>query len=122
GIFFERLLAPSYPPIFEDVRIASVDNLAAQYGADTEHTHHVARLALEMFDELAEAELHPGDAGERELLRAASLLHDIGMAIDYDDHHKHSRYLILNGALPGFSPRELVIVAEIARYHRKGMP
>ena len=45
--------------------------------------------------------MHPGDAGERELLWAAAMLHDIGTAVDYDDHHKHSRYLILNAGLPG---------------------
>jgi exopolyphosphatase/guanosine-5'-triphosphate,3'-diphosphate pyrophosphatase len=50
------------------------------------------------------------------------MLHDIGMSVDYDDHHKHSRYLILNGGLPGYSPIEVAIVAQAARYHRKGMP
>ena len=50
------------------------------------------------------------------------MLHDIGMSVDYDDHHKHSRYLILNGGLPGFSPVEIAIIAQAARYHRKGMP
>jgi exopolyphosphatase / guanosine-5'-triphosphate,3'-diphosphate pyrophosphatase len=44
------------------------------------------------------------------------------MSVDYDDHHKHSRYLILNGGLPGFSPVEVAIIAQAARYHRKGMP
>ena len=66
--------------------------------------------------------LHDGDARERELLWAACMLHDIGMSIDYDDHHKHSRYLILNGGLPGFTPVETAIIAQAARYHRKGMP
>jgi exopolyphosphatase/guanosine-5'-triphosphate,3'-diphosphate pyrophosphatase len=50
------------------------------------------------------------------------MLHDIGMSVDYDDHHKHSRYLILNAGLPGFSPVEVAIIAQAARYHRKGMP
>ena len=50
------------------------------------------------------------------------MLHDIGMSVDYDDHHKHSRYLILNGGLPGFTPVEIAIIAQAARYHRKGMP
>ena len=68
------------------------------------------------------AGLHPGDPIERELLWAACMLHDIGMAVDYDDHHKHSRYLILNGGLPGFTPREVALIAQVARYHRKGMP
>ena len=110
------------PPLFDDVRRASVLNMAAQYHVDVEHTDHVAALALGMFDELAELGLHDGDPRERELLWAACMLHDIGMSIDYDDHHKHSRYLILNGGLPGFTPVETAIIAQSARYHRKGMP
>jgi exopolyphosphatase / guanosine-5'-triphosphate,3'-diphosphate pyrophosphatase len=89
---------------------------------DIAHTRHVAALALGMFDQLAQLGLHGGDPLERELLWAACELHDIGMSVDYDDHHKHSRYLILNGGLPGFSPVEVAIVAQAARYHRKGMP
>jgi exopolyphosphatase/guanosine-5'-triphosphate,3'-diphosphate pyrophosphatase len=109
-------------PLFENVRRTSVLNLAARYHPDLAHTRHVAALALGMFDELARLRVHDGDAGERELLWAASMLHDIGMSVDYDDHHKHSRYLILNGGLPGFSPVEVAIIAQAARYHRKGMP
>jgi exopolyphosphatase/guanosine-5'-triphosphate,3'-diphosphate pyrophosphatase len=122
GVFFERLLADRDPPLFEDVRRTSVMNMAAQYQVDPDHTRHVADLALGMFDELARLGLHEGDPRERELLWAASMLHDIGMSIDYDDHHKHSRYLILNGGLPGYTPVETAIVAQAARYHRKGMP
>jgi exopolyphosphatase / guanosine-5'-triphosphate,3'-diphosphate pyrophosphatase len=122
GVFFERLLADQDPPLFADVRRSSVLNMAAQYDVDFDHTEHVAALALGMFDELARLGLHAGDARERELLWAACMLHDVGMSIDYDDHHKHSRYLILNGALPGFTPVETAIIAQAARYHRKGMP
>ena len=50
------------------------------------------------------------------------MLHDIGVAVDYDDHHKHSRYLILAAGLPGFSQRELALIAQTVRYHRKGTP
>ncbi|HEX5852096.1 MAG TPA: Ppx/GppA phosphatase family protein [Solirubrobacteraceae bacterium] len=122
GVFFERQLADRDPPLVRDVRRASVTNMAAQYRVNAEHTQHVATLALGMFDRLAELGLHASDERERELLWAACMLHDIGMSIDYDDHHKHSRYLILNGGLPGFTPVETAIVAQAARYHRKGMP
>ena len=121
GVFFENAL-PGDPPLVDDVRRASVCNLAARHGAHTEHTEHVAALALGLFDELAAHGLHDGDPIERELLWAAARLHDIGMIVDYDDHHKHSRYLILNAGLPGFAPAELALVAQAARYHRKGMP
>jgi exopolyphosphatase/guanosine-5'-triphosphate,3'-diphosphate pyrophosphatase len=122
GVFFERLLAAQDLPLLDDVRRASVLNLAARYHRDAVHTDHVAALALGMFDELARLGLHGGDPRERELLWAACMLHDIGMSVDYDDHHKHGRYLILNGGLPGFSPLEVAIVAQAVRYHRKGMP
>ena len=107
------------------MRQESVINLAAQYGMDPDsspHTAHVARLALGLFDELAAAGLHPGDPVERELLWASAMLHDIGMTVDYDDHHKHSRYLVLNAGLPGFEQRELALIGQAVRYHRKGMP
>ncbi len=122
GVFFEELLEGTDPPLVPDVREASVRNLAAQYHPETAHTEHVAKLALEMWDGLSDAGLHPGRADERELLWAAAILHDVGTAVDYDDHHKHSRYLILNAGLPGFSPRETAIIGQVARYHRKGQP
>jgi exopolyphosphatase / guanosine-5'-triphosphate,3'-diphosphate pyrophosphatase len=144
GVFFERHLSkkegpgspaegrlrhplgdparPAHEPLFEDVRRASVENLAARYNAAGAHTRHVAALALGMFDRLAAMGLHAGDGRERELLWAACMLHDIGMSVGYDDHHKHSRYLILNAGLPGFTQAEAAIVAQAARYHRKGLP
>ena len=44
------------------------------------------------------------------------------MTVDYDDHHKHSRYLVLNAGLPGFEQREVALIGQAVRYHRKGMP
>ena len=118
GVFFERL----YPDgLSSDVRRDAVRNLAAQYDTDFAHSEHVARLALEMWDALAAHGLHAGDPSERELVWATAMLHDIGVAVDYDDHHKHSRYLILNAGLPGFSPREIALIGQAARYHRKGI-
>ncbi len=122
GVFFETLLADKDEPLFDDVRRAAVLNLAAQYHPEFDHTQHVADLTLEMWDALGAAGKHPCDPAERDLLWAAAMLHDIGTAVDYDDHHKHSRYLILNAGLPGFSARETALVAQLARYHRKGQP
>src|SRR5947209_7257809 len=122
GIFFERLLADRDPPLFDDVRRASVENVANRYHRDLRHQRHVAELSLQVYDGLGGLGLIEADRTDRELLWAACLLHDIGTAIDYDDHHKHSPYLILNAGLPGFAPREVELIALIARYHRKGQP
>jgi exopolyphosphatase/guanosine-5'-triphosphate,3'-diphosphate pyrophosphatase len=45
GVFFDRLLADRDPPLFADVRRASVLNMACQYRVDMDHTEHVAALA-----------------------------------------------------------------------------
>src|SRR3954447_11745542 len=120
GAFFERLLGDD--SLFDDVRSESVHNLAHRFGHDDEHDVHVWELSAAMYDGLAKAGLHDYGAEERELLWAACILHDIGVAVDYDDHHRHSYYLVRNAGLPGFTPRELVLIGLIARYHRKGEP
>ena len=121
GVLFERILDRD-PPLLADVRRASVHNLASRYQDDLDHPRHVATLSEQLLDGLEHAGLYePGD-DDRELLWAACMLHDIGVAVDYDDHHKHSRYLILNAGLPGFTPREVELIALVARYHRKGTP
>jgi exopolyphosphatase/guanosine-5'-triphosphate,3'-diphosphate pyrophosphatase len=122
GILFERMLEDRDPPLLDDVRRASVENLEHRYGGDHAHAQHVARLSLQVFDALAQEGLHDLGDAERADLWAAGILHDIGTAIDYDDHHRHSHYLILNSSLPGYSPRELELIALVARWHRKGAP
>ncbi|HEX2161878.1 MAG TPA: Ppx/GppA phosphatase family protein [Thermoleophilaceae bacterium] len=122
GVFFEHLLADRSPPLIRDVRTASVENLAERFQTDPRHVAHVAKLSLELFDALREAGLHQLGDNDRQVLWAAGLLHDVGMTVDYDDHHRHSHYLIVHAGLPGYSPRELDLIALIARYHRKGTP
>jgi exopolyphosphatase/guanosine-5'-triphosphate,3'-diphosphate pyrophosphatase len=122
GIFLARTILDEAAPQLPDVREAAVRNLAIQYESDLEHTEHVASLSLQMHRSLSDAQLIEPAEGERELLWAAAMLHDVGVTISYDDHHKHSRYLILSADLPGFDPRERALIGQIARYHRKGAP
>ncbi|MDQ6817559.1 MAG: Ppx/GppA family phosphatase [Actinomycetota bacterium] len=122
GVFLARELLAGREPLFGDVREVAVRNLAIQYESDMVHVEHVARLSLQMFDSLVDGGLLEPAAGERELLWAAAMLHDVGMTISYDDHHKHSQYLIVSSELPGFDPRERALIAQISRYHRKGAP
>jgi len=122
GIFLARTILDEQHPLFPDVREAAVRNLAIQYESDIPHTEHVARLSLQMHQSLVQSGLFEPRPGEPELLWAAAMLHDVGMTISYDDHHKHSRYLIVSAELPGFDPRERALIAQMARYHRKGAP
>lgn len=87
---------------------------------DEAHGLHVARLALSIFDQLQG--FHNLRSVDRRLLLAASVLHDIGAFVGHKKHHKHSLYLISHSDLPGLSENEMLMVANIARYHRKNIP
>lgn len=119
GVFYEHFLHDTPNHLFENVRRASIYNLANLYHFQQAHTEHVAKLALQLFDQIPPESMVCTPA-DRELLWAACILHDIGVTVDYNDHHKHSFYLVLNAGLPGFSHRELVLIALMTRFHRKG--
>ncbi len=84
------------------------------------HCGHVAKLAVEMFDGLQP--LYDLRVEGREVLEAAALLHDIGYLISHSKHHKHAYHLIMHGDLPSFSAREVELIANVARYHRRAFP
>ena len=58
----------------------------------------------------------------RDLLLYAALLHDIGWAGGQQGHNKRSYDMIIADPPKGLSDREVQIVANIARYHRKSPP
>ncbi len=118
GVFYEHFLVGETPPLFGDIRSFSVQNLARIYNYETIHAAKVRELALSLFDQLRP--LHGFGEWERELLGYAATIHDIGVAVGYYDHHKHGAYLTLNAALLGFTHREIILLAMLVRFHRKG--
>jgi exopolyphosphatase/guanosine-5'-triphosphate,3'-diphosphate pyrophosphatase len=95
-------------------------SLGRRFRLDAAHGKHVARLALSLLEQLRDKA--DFDQLDRRVLVAASILHDVGTFIAYRRHHKHSYYIISESELPGFSPAELQLVANVARYHRKSPP
>jgi exopolyphosphatase/guanosine-5'-triphosphate,3'-diphosphate pyrophosphatase len=102
------------------VRRSSVMALVARSDVETTHATQVAKLALRIFDQTQE--LHRLRTGERELLEYAALLHEVGMHVSYQDHQKHSYYLISHAGLRGFTSDQVAVVANTARYYRKSAP
>ncbi len=100
--------------------VQSAVSLGRRFMFDEAHARQVARLALLLFDRLEK--LHGLGPRDRHLLHAAALLHDIGNFVAVKKHHKHSLYLISRSELPGLTLDENLLVANVARYHRKGHP
>ena len=120
GLFCEQFWHHLPYPVVSDVRRFSVLNMARVYHYQKNHAMHVRFLAGRLFEQLAP--LHGYGSAELELLDAAALLHDLGSIISYQSHHKHSQTLITNSGLSGFSPREIALIALLARFHRTGKP
>jgi exopolyphosphatase/guanosine-5'-triphosphate,3'-diphosphate pyrophosphatase len=94
--------------------------LGRRYRFDEQHGALVAKLAVRLFDDLAPR--HRMGPRDRILLQAAALLHDVGDFVRYDGHHKHSYYVIAHSEIMGITPQERLLVANVARYHRKSPP
>ncbi len=115
GRKLDRAAAPS-----RGRRLQAAEAFGRSLRFEQTHARQVQRLALRLFDDLA------GplglDAGERDLLAAAALLHDVGYVVSFRQHHKHAYHLIAHAQIDGFTPREHEIIALAARYHRKAPP
>ena len=85
-----------------------------------QHARQCTTLAMKLFEILKHEHRIPDKYSI--ILYGAALLHDIGSIIDYDSHHKHTKYLILNSTLFGFSKKERLWISLVARYHRKADP
>lgn len=104
-----------------DLRYESVLHLAALTPGEREHGERVADLALQLFE--ATQARHGLDRAYEEVLEAAALLCNVGLAISHDRHHRHSYYVIRNtDLLAGFADHEIELIALVARYHRKSAP
>jgi exopolyphosphatase/guanosine-5'-triphosphate,3'-diphosphate pyrophosphatase len=113
---------PREPEMNETAARAEIFSLMREMEAEPIHVHHVAALAMQLFDQLAP--LHGLDARARLVLEAAAHLHDIGHRNDPGDgdHHKESARLIREHPWKNFTAAEVEIMAQVARYHRKAMP
>ena len=103
------------------IRERTVRHLARNYGVDPERADRVAAQALALYDQ-TRGWLHHDDGKGRLLLWAAAQLHDCGKYVNVGAYHKHTWYLIRHGELLGYSELEHLMVAAIARYHRRGLP
>ncbi len=91
---------------------------------DFKHSMHVARLALQLYDGLAESGKPSGfSTQDRAILRAAALLHDVGKSKGEKGHHKVSARMIRRLAPPlGWREQDLQMAGIVARYHRGALP
>jgi len=122
GVLYDRLAArlPGDHRL-SDLRRSNAQRLSQQLDPDHRHAEFCARLAVRLFDQTTD--VHGLGQADRELLDMAALVHNVGLAISHASHHKHTYYIVRNSEqLTGFTDSELEVLAQVARYHRKGHP
>jgi len=103
------------------IRQRTVIHQVQRFAVNQHRAERVATHALTLYDS-TRGLMHQDDGQGRELLWAAAMLHACGQHINLSAYHKHSWYLIRHGELLGYSEAEHLMVAAIARYHRRSLP
>ncbi len=103
----------------EDVRDRSIAAVIDRYGLDRAQAERVSATARMLLDQvrdrwsLTTAEL-------THYLDWAARLHEIGLLLTHDRHHKHGAYILQHAELPGFSNSDQTLLAALVRRHRRG--
>jgi exopolyphosphatase / guanosine-5'-triphosphate,3'-diphosphate pyrophosphatase len=120
GLLKEMSLKPAWSDELNNQIIRSALDLGRRYAIDETHAKHVATLSRKLFNALREE--HQLDSRQEIILYLAALLHEIGLYVSFQSHHKHSMYLIRNSELFGLGRKDVLLVALVARYYRRASP
>lgn len=120
GLLKEMASEGAWTEEFRNQIVNSAIDLGRKFDFDEDHARHVAELCLKMFHELQD--VHRLEPRYELILYLAGLLHEIGHFVSNVAHHKHSMYLISNSELFGLTKRDTLLVALVARYHRRAAP
>ena len=120
GMLHEMAMGDVWAGEFRQQIIRFAVTLGRRFDFDERHARHVADLARRLFEQLHE--LHWLEPKHEVLLYVAALLHEIGAYVNNRSLHKHSMYLIRHSELFGLGEKEQLLVALVARYHRRASP
>jgi exopolyphosphatase/guanosine-5'-triphosphate,3'-diphosphate pyrophosphatase len=120
GVLAEMAKPNMWEGEFTKQIIRSAQSLALRYQADVPHAEHVAKMSRKLFTFLRKE--HGLGAHYELILTLAALLHEVGLFVSTNSHHKHSQYIISNSEIFGLGRRSIEMVAQVARYHRRAEP
>jgi exopolyphosphatase/guanosine-5'-triphosphate,3'-diphosphate pyrophosphatase len=109
----------------EAIGLLRLKQWASLLDPEFQHSQHVSRLALQLYDGLPKLVLRQGSPGEagRAILQVAALLHGVGHSTKEKKPEKATYRLVARLKPPlGWSAQNLKIAAAVARYHRGALP
>ena len=100
-----------------DVRNRTIASLMVRYYIDEQHAKRVAEMALTLAAQL-QAHWNLSKFEGLDMLRAGALLHELGLLIEYKNHHHHGAYIISHTELPGFTRAQQQLLMALVFNHR----
>jgi CHAD domain-containing protein len=92
--------------------------------SDQQHSRRVARFAVQIYDGLLRSGVIEADqSNDREILRAAAIIHEVGRVAGDKHHHKKTESMVDKlDRLAGWTTQNMMIMARVARFHRGALP
>lgn len=100
-----------------DMRELTVRQFVKRYHVDAVHAHRVEKLALRLYEQLAEGGREANEY-PMQMLSWAARLQEIGLSVAHSGYHKHSAYIVANADMPGFSKMEQSQLSMLVLAHR----
>ncbi|HRD93171.1 MAG TPA: exopolyphosphatase [Accumulibacter sp.] len=105
----------------EDVRDRTIADVITRFSLDQAQAARVSATALALLRQVRVPWHLPGsDAAE--VLGRAARLHEVGLLLTHDRHHKHGAYVLEHSDLPGYSRDDQLLLAALVRRQRRAFP
>lgn len=101
----------------EDRRDATIAEFQRRYQVDRAQAARVETLAMALLRQLV-AEPSPEHDHEAHFLAWAARLHEMGISVAHNGHHKHGAYILTYADMPGFSKPDQSRLALLVLGHR----
>ena len=101
----------------QDVRARTMQSMMVRYYIDQQHAERVADMAATLASQLHQ-QWNLSSFEGLAMLRSGALLHELGLLIEYKNHHHHGAYIISHAELPGFTRAQQQLLMALVYNHR----
>jgi len=100
-----------------DIRKRTIDSFIERYHVDQSQGQRVSDLAVSFAQQLESKWFDKSDSSSA-MLNAASLLHEVGLLIEYKQYQNHTAYILQNTLMPGFNQTQHKLLVALVSEHR----
>lgn len=101
-----------------DRRAQTLEQLIKRFHIESEHANRVKNLSLTLFKQ-AQKQVTLGKVDCESMLIAGAMLSELGMHIEYKQHHMHGAYILSHLPMVGYTQQQRLGVKTLVQSHRQ---